>query len=208
MRLILIRHGESHAFLHKIIADVESCKGLTELGIAQVQMLAKRLRSTGEVDECTTFLSSPVLRARQTADILLEVLPVASYMEEPNLRDLIPGEADGLAEEEYQARYGRFSLPEEPERRFAPGGESWIMFTTRVREAMARFAEQYAGQTVVAASHSGFIMMSILQLFAISRPGTQAYLNPTYTSLTEWRYSGTRWTLERYNDSSHLIGTR
>jgi hypothetical protein len=70
---------------------------------------------------------------------------------------------------------------------------------------MQRFAKQYEGQTVVAACHSGFIVMSILETFAIPRPGTQAFLHPSYTGITEWDYSGNRWTLVRYNDASHLL---
>jgi probable phosphoglycerate mutase len=205
MRLILIRHGESYAAVEQVIADVAGCKGLTDQGVAQVRQLAHRLRSTGEANECTLFLSSPIPRARQSAQLLLDVLPVATFQEDPDLRDLIPGEADGLTNSEYAARYGRFDLMAKPERPFSPGGESWVTFTARVRQTMQRYAEEYAGQTVVAACHSGFIVLSILELFSIPRPGTRAFLNPTYTSLTEWHCSEKRWTLVRYNDSSHLL---
>jgi probable phosphoglycerate mutase len=208
MRLILIRHAESYSSTQQLIADVVGCTGLTEHGFAQAEKLANRLRTTGELDDCTIYLSSPVLRARQTAEVLLDVLPVTSFQDDLDLRDVIPGEADGLSRSDYEARYGAFDLVAEPKRTFSPKGDSWLTFTNRVRQTMQRFAQQYEGQNVVAVSHAGFIMMSILELFAIPRPGTGAFLNPTNTAMTEWRYSGNRWTLVHYNDASHLTVTR
>jgi hypothetical protein len=55
-----------------------------------------------------------------------------------------------------------------------------------------RLADRFAGQTVVAVTHAGFVVASLLVLFDIPRPGTGASLEPSYTSLTEWRLSGTR----------------
>jgi probable phosphoglycerate mutase len=156
------------------------------------------------VDDCTVYLSSPVLRARQTAEVLLDALPLTVFQDDFDLRDVIPGEADGLPYREYRARYGSFDLVAEPDRPFSPKGDSWTTFTSRVRQTMQRFAQQYEGQSVVAVAHAGFIMMSILEMFAIPRPGTRAYLNPTNTAITEWHYKEDRWTLLRYNDASHL----
>jgi probable phosphoglycerate mutase len=200
----LIRHGESYSAVEQTIADVAGCKGLTEKGFHQIDLLAKRCAATGEVSDCTTFLSSPIPRARQTAERLLAVLPVDSYREEPDLRDLVPGEADGLSFPAYAERFGRFNLLDEPDRAFAPGGESWTTFTARVRQTLQRLRTEYEGQTVVAACHAGFIVISLIELFAIPRPGTQAYLSPTYTGITELQFAGNRWTLVRYNDTAHL----
>lgn len=204
MRLILIRHGESYASIEQTIADVAGCKGLTELGFHQVGMLAKRLAVTGELNQCSVLLSSPIARARQTAERLLEVLPVEAVRAEPDLRDLVPGEADGLSMAEYAVQFGRFSLRDEPDRPFAPGGETWTSFTARVRQTMHRLRTDYEGQTVVAACHSGFIVTSLFEIFAMPRHGTQAGLSPTYTGITEWHAAGDRWNLVRYNDAAHL----
>lgn len=61
MRLILIRHGESRIQNREIIAGVRSCQGLTDCGVRQAQMLAERFRITGEIRDCASLLSSPVL---------------------------------------------------------------------------------------------------------------------------------------------------
>jgi probable phosphoglycerate mutase len=80
-----------------------------------------------------------------------------------------------------------------------------VEFIARVRTTHQRLADRFAGQTVVAVTHAGFVVASLLVLFDIPRPGTGSSLEPSYASLTEWRLSGTTWTLVRYNDTAHLM---
>lgn len=117
-----------------------------------------------------------------------------------------PGQADGLSWEDYRLCYGAFELQADPDRPFAPGGESWSDFVGRVRATLDRFAERFDGQTVIAVSHAGFIVVSLLDRFCIPPSGPRAQLEPTHTSLTEWRVTNKVWRLERYNDTYHLVG--
>ena len=216
MRLILIRHAESEHARRGVIADVRGCTGLTDRGIEQARGLAhhltlpesmeQRRRRAGHrgLDRYDALLSSPVLRARQTADALAAVLPGLRMEEDEGLCEVRPGEADGLTWEAYRSRYGAFDLVAEPDRPFSPGGESWNAFTTRVRATLDRLAHQFDGGTVVAVTHAGFIVASVLVAFGIPRPGTRARLDPRHTSLTEWRFADGIWQLERYNDVCHL----
>ncbi len=206
MRLILIRHGESEHALQGIIAGFPSCTGLTTRGIEQAEALAGRLSVSGELRDVNALLSSPVLRARQTAEVLAGALPAVSIEEDCDLCELHWGEADGMPWEAYRERYGTFDLVTSPSRPFSPGGDSWQDFLSRVRGTLDRLAERFDGQTVVAVSHAAFIVASILVIFAIPRPGTGARLDPAYTSLTEWRVSGGTWQLVLYNDAYHLPG--
>jgi broad specificity phosphatase PhoE len=73
-----------------------------------------------------------------------------------------------------------------------------------VGATLHRLADRFAGETVVAVTHAGFVMASILVLFDIRRPGTGARLDPAHTSLTEWEVAGGIWRLVRYNDAGHL----
>ena len=187
-----------------MIAGVASCPGLTARGFEQSRILARRLEHTGALRETTQLLTSPVLRARQTAEILAPCFPQCSLVEDIRLSELLPGEADGLLWPEYVSRYEAFDLVTEPERPFAPGGESWQDFGTRVHamlDQMTRLDEQ---QTVVGISHAGFIVMAMLELFSIPRPGTGTRIDPSFTSLTEWQYSAGEWQLLRFNDIAHL----
>ena len=204
MRLILIRHGESDHAMRNIIAGRNSCRGLSEQGIKQAELLARRFATTGEVSDCQALLCSPVLRARQTTEVLAKALPAGPIEQDCDLCELHPGAADGLSWEAYRATYGAFNLLTSPTRSFAPGGESWVEFVDRVHTTLERLARRFAGQTVVTVTHAGFIVASVLVLFDIPRPGTRAHLDPDYTSLTEWRVTQARWQLMRFNDISHL----
>lgn len=203
MRLLLIRHGESEHSLRQLIAE-KQCPGLTPVGFQQAQALTRRLVATSEANECRKVLSSPVLRAQQTAEVLANTLPVGLIEPDADLCELHPGEADGLSWEAYRASYGAFDLLTSPTRVFAPGGESWHTFLARVHATLDRLAVRFGGQTVIVVTHAGFIVASLLVLFAIPRPGTGAYFDPGYASLTEWHVEAGKWQLMRFNDMAHL----
>lgn len=197
MRILLVRHGESEHTGRGVIADMRGCTGLTARGLAQARTLGEWMvarEATSGV--CDVLLSSPVLRARQTAAALAETVSIGSVTEDDGPCEVRPGEADGLTWEEYRARFGTFDLVAEPSRVFSPGGESWRDFTGRVGATMGRLARELDGRTGVA-THAGLIVASILVAFDIPSPGTRARLDPHHTSVTEWRVDAGSWQIER-----------
>lgn len=66
MRLYFARHGQSEANTRHIISNRERPLGLTQLGKEQAKALAENLRGV----PINVIFSSPVFRARETADIL------------------------------------------------------------------------------------------------------------------------------------------
>ena len=204
MRLILVRHGESEHTMRDVIGGPLGCTGLTERGRQQARALRDRLIADGAYRDCGALLSSPVPRARETASILLDALPIEKVEEDCGLCEIHPGEADGLAWEAYRARYGAFDLQAQPDRPFSPGGESWRDLIDRVEDTLERFAARFDGRTVVAVSHAGFIVVSFLSLFAIPVTGRRARLEPSHASLTEWQVANGVWNLVCYNDVHHL----
>lgn len=136
MRLVLIRHAESHHSYLGRVADIRACIGLTEIGVQQAHRLRQRFQTSGELRECQVVLSSSVQRARQTADILIPSLNGDMVREDHMLREIHPGAADGMSWQEYQATYGGFDLIAEPTRIFAPEGESWQAFLERVQTSL------------------------------------------------------------------------
>lgn len=197
MRLLLIRHGASEHARRRMIADVRACPGLTPEGEDQARRLAARLAATNDPDDVR--LTSPVARARDTAAIL-----GTSFLPMPDLREILPGEAEGLSFADYADRLGAFDLVAEPNRLFAPDGESWAGFLARVRATLAGLAAAYEGRTVLAVSHAGFIMASMLVLLDIPRPGNTTWLDPDNTGITEWAFGKGQWRLIRFNDTAHL----
>ena len=70
MKLYFVRHGESEANTRSVISNRESLFGLTDRGRQQAIILADQLKDI----LITAIYSSPVLRARDTADILSQSL--------------------------------------------------------------------------------------------------------------------------------------
>jgi broad specificity phosphatase PhoE len=205
MRLILVRHGDAHAGFHGVIGGAQGCTGLTELGRRQAAALRDHLSETHRVQP-DVLLTSVLRRAIETAQIIAPGLGLEIGGNECDLCEVHPGEADGLTWAEYDLHHGSFDMEAEPDRVFAPAGESWNSFHERVHRTLNRFIEEFADQTVVTVCHAGVIMASMRILLGIPHPGTGAQLRPTNTGLTEWSFdpSRRRWTLHTFNDASHL----
>lgn len=207
MRLVLVRHGDAHAGFHGPIAGPVGCGGLTPLGRAQAAALRDHLRATGRI-EADTLVASILPRAIETAEIIAPGLglDVAGY--DCDLCEVHTGEADGVDWADYNARYGSFDMEAEPDRVFAPGGDSWNGFHERVARTLRRLAAEHEDETVVAVCHAGVIMASMRVLLGISDPATSAHLRPTNTGLTEWDHdpSADRWLLRTYDEADHVRG--
>lgn len=206
MRLFLIRHGASVHSARGIMTSGAACPGLTGEGREQAGRLAARVRAMPETASGFILLSSPTLRAYQTAEAVANAGEAQPIIRDHDLTEINLGEAEGLTWDAYRSRFGTFDLAAEPTRPFAPGGESWQQYTGRVRATLARLAETYAGQTVIAVTHAGFIVVSMLALFEIPR-GVKGWLEPLHASLTVWQVTPEHWTLARYNDTAHLTLT-
>jgi probable phosphoglycerate mutase len=207
VRLILVRHGDAHAGFHGVIGGLTGCTGLTPHGRAQAEALRDHLAESGRV-RADVLLASVLPRAIETASIIAPGLGLDISGQECDLCEVHTGEADGLTWTEYATCYGSFDMEAEPDRVFAPAGDSWNSFHERVQRTLERLARDYAGQTVVAVCHAGVIMASMRVLLGVPHPSTGARLRPTNTGLTEWEHEPLqdRWTLHSFNDTSHLLG--
>ena len=207
MRLILVRHGDAYAGFQGLIGGQRGCRGLTPLGRSQAEALCRHLADTGRV-QADVLLASVLPRAIETAEIIAPGLGLQAVRQECDLCEVHTGEADGLAWTEYDARYGSFDMQAEPERVFAPGGESWTTFHQRVQRMFERVADEFPDQTVVAVCHAGVIAASMRVLFGIRHAGPGPSIRPTNTGLTEWEHDQAfdRWTLHSFNERPHLLG--
>ncbi|MDQ7908838.1 histidine phosphatase family protein [Phytohabitans sp. ZYX-F-186] len=204
MRLVLIRHGESEHGRRGLVAGPRGCPGLTQRGREQARALRRRFAD--EELTADVLLSSGTPRAQETARILAPAVYAQEVLVDCDLCELHPGDGDGLPIAEFAARYGSFDVQAEPNRVVAPGGECWNDFVTRVRRTTDALPRRFPGRRVVAVTHGGFISWAFLTRFDVPRPGTGAYINPSYTSITEWDYTEPNgpWVLMRYNDVAHL----
>jgi broad specificity phosphatase PhoE len=206
MRLILVRHGDAHAGFHGVIGGHRGCTGLTDLGRRQAEALRDYLAETGRV-RADVLLASELPRAIETAAVIAPSLGLEVFRQECDLCEVHPGESDGLTWTEYAARYGSFNMEAEPERVFAPGGDSWVTFHERVRRVLGRLGDEFPNQTVVAVCHAGVITASMRLLLGTRGAEDDARLRPANTGLTQWDHDpeSRRWTLDSFNETSHLL---
>jgi probable phosphoglycerate mutase len=151
--LVLVRHGATSLTAEKRFSGglASSNPGLTDEGRAQVREVAEWLAPIGEAVD--VVVTSPVRRARESAEILADRLEVA-VVDEPGLAEMEFGTWDGMTfadvrEErpaEIEAWLGSLDV--------APGGgESFREVEKRVLDSLSRMLEAYAGKTVVVVSH-------------------------------------------------------
>ncbi|MBO0844507.1 MAG: bifunctional RNase H/acid phosphatase [Nocardioides sp.] len=151
--LVLVRHGATSYTAGKRFSGglASSNPGLTDEGRAQARGVADWLAPIGEAFE--TVVSSPVRRARESAEIVAERLGLG-VVEEPAFAEMEFGAWDGLTIEEVGEQH-----PEELERwlddldMVPGGGESFREVEKRVLAGLARLIEEYAGKTLVVVSH-------------------------------------------------------
>ena len=206
MRLILVRHGDAHAGFHGLVPGRHGCGGLTDLGRSQATALREYLREHDRV-RADVLVASTLPRAVETAQIIAPGLGFETVEQHCDLCELHTGEADGLAWAEYGTRYGTFVMQDEPDRVFAPEGESWNSFHARVRSMLDRVAREYPGKTVVAVCHAGVIMASLRLLLEMPHARAFGGLRPTNTGFTEWEHDDITklWTLHSFNETPHLV---
>ena len=206
-RIFLVRHGDAYAGFYGIIGGPTGCAGLTDLGRQQAEALRDDLEASGRI-HADVLVSSIIPRAIQTAEIIAPALGFETFPHDCDLCEVHTGEADGLEWAEWEERYGPFDMEAEPDRPFAPGGDSWNSFDARVQGVMQRLAEEHEGKTVVAVCHGGVIAASVRMLLGLGATGSTGRLHPSNTGLTHWQWEPDpgRWTLHTFNEATHLPG--
>lgn len=203
MRLLFVRHGEAHAGFVGPIAGPRGDRGLTDLGRAQARALGDDLARSGRI-RADVLVTSILPRAIETAELIAPGLGLEISERDCDLCEVHTGEADGMDWAEYNRVHGPFDMEAEPDRPFAPGGESWNGFNRRVAGTLERLAHEHAGRTVVAVCHAGVIMASMRLLLGIEHLDVSAQLRPTNTGLTGWSQDDGRWRLLSFNETPHL----
>jgi len=173
---------------------------LTEEGLAQAKRAAVKLAGMS-VD---VVITSPLLRARQTAEALATALDL-EVVEEHDLRECAFGQWDGLTMAEVMRRW-----PQEVSAWLAstsvapPGGESFDAVAHRVEATRRRLLEAFPGRTVAVVSHVTPIKMFVRS--ALDAPTHAVFrmeLRPCSLTTVQWWEDGQA-SLRTFNDTSHL----
>lgn len=207
-RIVLIRHGESASNAGRWISGLETCGGLTDLGVAQAEALRERLAADPDLTP-DAILVSTMRRAVHTAEII--AAPHAMAPEQHgDLIERTSGEAEGLTVEEYFEKYGVHPWTDW-ENPLSPGGESGDEFAARVFSATDRVVGEHSGKTVWIICHGGVIMVNAARRWPVASDASSLaalpVVSPINTSVSEWLVDDAgNWRMARYNDHTHLVG--
>jgi probable phosphoglycerate mutase len=157
-----------------------------------------------EFDDAQALYTSVLPRAIQTASIISPGLPSSlRAVQDCDLCELHPGEADGLTWQQMIDAFGAPDWDLDPGQAIAPGGESWLGFYDRCCRALAAIVERHAGQRVILVVHGGVIEQA-MKLVYDSAPEVRLRLLTENCSMTEIEFNGERRRLLRYNDRAPL----
>lgn len=147
--IILVRHGESEANVRGILSHSYDAYPLTELGRKEVLQVAVEF-SGAIVDE---LYSSPVLRARQTAEIISSVIHHEVQVDE-RIRESSMGIHNNMP---------YFEVPKGGREQI--GLESWLSIEKRMRD----FADDAEGKIIVV-SHQITIRALLASYLGLGEP--------------------------------------
>jgi probable phosphoglycerate mutase len=207
--LYLIRHGQVDGLQPGIIGSATPDSGLSRIGIIQAKRLRDRLATTAEI-QADVLISSPLKRARETADIIAPALDLPVVVDD-EVQELNLGECEGLTFEEIVERYGHTDWDKEPFRRLAPNADSLMEFVMRACRGIDRITRQYDEKTIVIVCHGGIIQATFAYFFRLGI-WRQFPIIAHNTSITHWHKSTfyvsgraeTLWGLVQLNDHTHL----
>ena len=153
MQLLLIRHGETAANAERRMQghlDVP----LSDRGLRESELLAARVAEL----PVAAIYSSPLRRARQTANAIAEQLSLA-IEERDELMERDVGALSGLVWDEVMERYPEFirARAEPNSTTDVPGYELDDAFNLRVLTVLEAIIARHPEQTVAAVTHGGVI---------------------------------------------------
>jgi probable phosphoglycerate mutase len=199
-RLVLIRHGEAECNARGAAGGPLGDGGLTERGRSQSAALRDRLVNSRELDDAVALYTSTLPRSIETAAIIAPGLrPGLVAVEEIELCELQPGEADAMTWGEMYEAFGAPDWDVDPEAPFAPGGESWTGFYERSQRILTELERRHYGQRVVLVVHGG-IIENAMKMFLHEKPSTRLRLRTENCSMSEIEFDGERRRLLSYND--------
>ena len=203
---LLARHGATAYSLEKRFSGFGGMDlPLIDLGESQGRALAQEIARRGEA---AAIVSSPLLRTRQTAALIAEETGLEVTIDD-DLAECAFGLWDGHTFAEVREKW-----PEEMADWLAstsvapPEGESFDACQARVRRAVRRLTERFAGQTIVIVAHVTPIKLMVTD--AVGAPVDSIYrmeLPPCSISKVAWFPDGNS-SMFSFAEAAHLRDLR
>jgi len=200
--ITFVRHGESTGNAENRLQGLSDFP-LSEIGRAQAQALAERWRSEGLSFD--TAITSPLIRASETARILVSALNIPTLEFDPLWVERDMGKRSGMTMAEIQAQ---FQDPEfiNPYDSFDESGESdWALYL-RGGHALHKILQRPPARYLVV-THGAILNMTLYAILGIApQPNFQG---PRFglenTAFAAFRYypGKHRWRVEVIGDRTH-----
>ena len=199
-RLILVRHGATDHSIDKRFSGRNELP-LNELGELQAAALVGRVASMGSI---SAVVSSPLVRARQTADAIATKLGQPVEVDD-DLAEVDFGAWEGLTFSEAERDHARelsawLASPDAA----PPLGESFSTAARRVRRGRDAVIAAHPGQTVVVVTH--VTPIKTLIRLALDAPAVSLFrihLDTASVSILDY-YPDGNCSVRLVNDTSHL----
>jgi broad specificity phosphatase PhoE len=199
LKLILVRHGETHWNKDGLVQGGDSDIELNDTGLEQARKLAAFFKN----EPMTAIFSSPLQRAIATAEVIAShhQLPVEI---DQGLKELKVGDLEGTSISNLRTTFSRFLLQwwQDGEAMKLPNGESLVELQQRAWKVIEGLLEKHKDGTAVVVSHY-FVTLAII-LKALNLPldcFTKFKLDLGGVSILEFRDYGAR--LVTFNDTSY-----
>jgi ribonuclease H / adenosylcobalamin/alpha-ribazole phosphatase len=197
---LLLRHGQTHLSAERRFAGRGDIP-LTDLGLEQAAAAAARLARRGDID---AVLTSPLLRARQTASAVADAVGVPLAFDD-DLAETDFGSWEGMSFAEVMTQWPAEMAAWMADAEAAPpGGESFAAVAIRVNAGLDRLLDAHEGQTVVVVSHVTPIKTLVCRaLLAPTAALFRMHLDVAALSEAAWFADGPA-LLRSLNDTAHL----
>lgn len=175
----LLRHGQTDWNINFQLQGVTDIP-MNQTGIEQVMLAARAVKA----EDWDVVLTSPLSRARETAEIIASQHGFSEIIEQELLIERSFGEAEGLSHEQWRAKYSILDV--------IPGGESRTQLAKRSYLLLETISREHAGKRVLAVSHGALIrtLISIASDNKLPRDGERlgnASLNVVKHSENSWQ---------------------
>ena len=197
--LYLIRHGETDANVAGVWQG-STDSPLNARGQAQARALARRIAH--EQLPISIIYSSPLQRARLTAEQVALALGDVPVVLDPGLAEYHLGEWEGLTYEQLKDEKRLWERMADDPDFTPPGGESPRQFALRLLNSFQTIIQKHGGETVAVVGHGGALATALSMLIDHSGDTWRQYqmLNASLSKLV----FDPDPKLEFFSDVSHL----
>ena len=201
--IYLIRHAEAEGNLYRFVQGHYNSE-VTGKGLLQIHALSDRFKDI-HVD---ALYSSDLKRTLLTST----AISVSHGLEPvimPELREINLGICEGISfgDMTHMDPQQMYYFNNDPDKWRAEGAETFAECTERVYKAISAIAAKHDGQTVAVVSHGMAIRSFLAKVAGISSEDIRSMPHGDNTAVSFLHYENGNFSIEYYNDNSHLPET-